>query len=66
MRIDHVSLATRDIDATAARLLRTHGLSSVRGGDHPDWGTGNSIVPAGPAYLELLGVRDLEKAVEVR
>lgn len=62
MRIDHVILATRDIDATAARLLRTHGLGSVRGGAHPDWGTGNSIVPAGTAYLELLGVRDLEIA----
>lgn len=62
MRIDHVILATRDIDATASRLLQTHGLGSVPGGDHPDWGTGNSIVPAGPAYLELMGIRDLEKA----
>lgn len=62
MRIDHVILATRDIDATATRLLRDHGLGAVPGGDHLDWGTGNSIVPAGDAYLELMGVRDLEKA----
>ncbi len=62
MRIDHVILATRDIDATAARLLSTHGLGAVSGGDHLDWGTGNSIVPAGTAYLELMGIRDLDKA----
>jgi len=62
MRIDHVILATRDIDATATRLLRDHGLGAVGGGDHADWGTGNSIVPAGPAYLELMGIRDLERA----
>jgi catechol 2,3-dioxygenase-like lactoylglutathione lyase family enzyme len=64
MRIDHVVLATRDIEATARRLLQEHGLGAVPGGDHPDWGTGNSIVPAGDAYVELMGVRDLQKASE--
>jgi hypothetical protein len=62
MRIDHVILATRDIEATSTRLLQTYGLDAVRGGDHLDWGTGNSIVPAGAAYLELMGIRDPEKA----
>jgi len=62
MRIDHVVLATRDIEATADRLLRDHGLGAMPGGDHVDWGTGNSIVPAGTAYLEVMGIRDLEKA----
>lgn len=58
MRIDHVILACADVDATAARLLADHGLGSVVGGEHPAWGTRNRLVPAGPAYVELMGVAD--------
>lgn len=58
MRIDHLLLVTRDIDASAARLLADHGLGSVEGGDHPAWGTGNALVPVGDAYVELFGIRD--------
>ena len=35
-----------------------YGLRSVEGGRHPDWGTANSIVPVGDAYLELVAVVD--------
>lgn len=58
MRIDHVILATRDVEAASRRLLVDHGLGSVVGGDHPAWGTGNRIVPAGSSYLEVMGIRD--------
>lgn len=58
MRLDHLILACPDVDATAARLLAEHGLGSVVGGEHPAWGTRNRLVPAGPAYVELMGVGD--------
>lgn len=62
MRIDHVLLASRDIDAAGAPLLREYGLASVPGGSHPDWGTGNRIVPLGDQYLEIIGVTDVDRA----
>jgi hypothetical protein len=57
-RIDHVVRAVRDLDEAGGRLLRDHGLGSVRGGRHPAWGTANRIVPLGDAYLELVAVDD--------
>ena len=62
MRIDHVLLATADIEATAERWLAEYGLGSVAGGEHREWGTGNRIVPVGDAYVELFGIRDTELA----
>jgi hypothetical protein len=59
-RIDHVVLAVRDLDASAARLWKEHGLRFVPGGRHPQWGTANMIAPLGADYLELLGVVDEE------
>jgi hypothetical protein len=58
VRLDHLILACADVDATAARLLAEHGLGSVVGGAHPAWGTRNRLVPAGPAYVELMGIGD--------
>jgi len=60
VRIDHVVMAVRDLDAAADRLLRRHGLASMPGGRHPAWGTANRIAPLGDAYVELLGVVDHE------
>jgi catechol 2,3-dioxygenase-like lactoylglutathione lyase family enzyme len=62
MRIDHVVVGTRDLEAAARRLEDELGLASVRGGRHPGWGTGNRIVPLGESYLELLGIVDPEEA----
>jgi hypothetical protein len=62
LSIDHVVLAVSDLDASAERLLAEHGLSSVSGGRHPAWGTGNRIVPLGETYIELLAVVDDEVA----
>jgi hypothetical protein len=62
IRVDHVVMAVRDVDVAAARLLEGHGLASVPGGRHVQWGTGNRIVPLGRVYLELLAVIDPEIA----
>lgn len=58
LRIDHVVLAVRDLEASAARLWERHGLRFVPGGRHPRWGTANMIAPLGHDYVELLGVVD--------
>jgi len=59
LTIDHVVYAVRDLDAAAAQVLEEHGLASVPGGQHPQWGTENRIIPLGGAqYLELLAVVD--------
>ncbi len=63
MKIDHVLIACADLDGSAERLLGEHGLGSVVGGRHLDWGTGNRIVPAGGEYLELFGILDHEVAL---
>ena len=62
LAIDHVILATADIEAAAARLRREFGLASLPGGRHAGHGTGNRIVPLGGAYLEIMGVVDEEEA----
>ena len=59
LQIDHVVYAVRDLDAAATRVLEELGLASVPGGVHPQWGTGNRIIPLGDTqYLELLAVVD--------
>lgn len=58
LRIDHVVLAVRDLDASAERLRDEHGLRFVAGGRHPGWGTANMIAPLGSEYVELLSVVD--------
>ena len=62
MRIDHVVLAVRDLDAAADRLARERGLATVPGGSHPGWGTANRLAPLGEDYVELLAVVDPEVA----
>ncbi|HEY6053878.1 MAG TPA: VOC family protein [Gaiellaceae bacterium] len=54
--IDHVVLAVRDLDESAARLEREHGLASYAGGRHARGGTANRIVPLGSQYLELMAL----------
>lgn len=58
LRLDHAVLAVRDLEASAQRLWRDHGLRFHPGGRHPAWGTANMIAPLGGQYLELLGVVD--------
>lgn len=64
MQLDHVLIAVADL-ATAAREIETqHGLASIEGGRHPDWGTANRIVPLGETYLELVAVVDEAAAAQ--
>jgi hypothetical protein len=62
MRIDHVLYATRDLDATAARIEAQHGLTAQGGGRHVGIGTENRIFPLGGGYLELIAVADPAEA----
>ena len=63
MRIDHVIIGARDIEAVADRLWERHGLASLPGGRHPGWGTHNRIVPLAGPYLEIIGVADENEAL---
>jgi len=58
MELDHVLIAVSDLAAAAREFDTHHGLSSVEGGRHRDWGTANRIVPLGSSYLELVAVVD--------
>ncbi len=62
LELDHVLLATDDLDAAARDIEARHGLVSVEGGRHRGWGTANRIVPLGETYLELIAVVDREEA----
>ena len=66
MRIDHVVLAVRDLDGSAARLAAETGLAAIPGGRHPGWGTANRIMPLGADYVELLSVVDAGVGVGTR
>jgi len=61
-RIDHVLIATTDLELGARQLWAAHGLESVPGGRHLGFGTANRIVPVGSQYLELVAVFDFQLA----
>ena len=58
MELDHVLIAVTDLDAAAHEFESRHGLASVDGGRHRDFGTANRIIPLGSTYLELVAVVD--------
>ena len=58
MELDHVLIAVTDLDAAAREFESRHGLASVDGGRHRDFGTANRIIPLGSTYLELVAVVD--------
>lgn len=62
MRIDHVIVATGDLDAAVARLEGEHGLRATGGGRHEGLGTHNRIIPLGGGYLEILALADPAEA----
>jgi glyoxalase-like protein len=62
VRIDHVIWATADLDATAERFVREHGLPDGGGGRHVGIGTHNRVFGLGGGYLEVIAVADPEEA----
>jgi len=58
LAIDHILFITRDLEQCKRRLRVDYGLDAVEGGAHPEWGTGNLIVPIGDQYIELFAVTD--------
>jgi hypothetical protein len=61
LAVDHLLIATADLDAAAAAVERL-GLPVAAGGRHPGWGTANRIVPLGDAYVELVAAVDRTEA----
>jgi hypothetical protein len=58
VELDHILIAVTDLDAAARDFESRHGLPSIDGGRHPDFGTANRIIPLGSSYLELVAVVD--------
>jgi len=57
-RIDHVVIVVREL-ARAIADYRALGFGVVAGGEHPDWGTHNAVIPlADDSCLELIAFRE--------
>ena len=64
-RIDHLVLATPDVESTSERLEESIGVRAVAGGSHAAWGTRNALIGFGDStYLEIIGP-DPEHAPEI-
>jgi hypothetical protein len=62
VELDHVLIAVTDLETVAREFESRHGLASVDGGRHRDFGTANRIIPLGSTYLELVAVVDPDAA----
>jgi catechol 2,3-dioxygenase-like lactoylglutathione lyase family enzyme len=59
VRVDHVIFGVADLDAARQRFADEFGLHAQFGGEHPQLGTRNCLVPVGASqYLELMAVAD--------
>jgi len=55
--LDHIVVAVRDLDAASATYTALLGRAPSWRGEHPGWGTANTLFRLSNTYLELLGVR---------
>jgi hypothetical protein len=54
-RVDHLVYATPDLDRGITEIELLLGVSPIRTGRHPIWGTHNALAALGPtSYLEIL------------
>ena len=59
MRLDHVIYAVEDLESGIRRFADQYGLVSAGGGEHPEFGTHNAIVPVGHGqFIELMAIAD--------
>ena len=59
MRLDHVIYAVADLESGLRCFADQYGLVSAGGGEHPEFGTHNAIVPVGHGqFIELMAVAD--------
>jgi hypothetical protein len=59
VEIDHVVYGVSDLRAAVRRFGSEHGLEATGGGEHPEFGTRNEIIPVGEGqYIELMAVAD--------
>jgi hypothetical protein len=62
LEIDHLVICVADLDEAASRYGAALDLDVLPGGRHTGHGTANRIIPLGGAYIELLGVVDVDEA----
>lgn len=56
--IDHLVIATPDLDGAVAGLRKRLGIEAGGGGVHPGLGTANRLAWLGDSYIELIDVTD--------
>lgn len=60
--IDHLIIATPDLDGAVALLRKRLGIEAGGGGVHPGLGTANRLAWFGDSYIELIDVTDGARA----